>query len=141
MLVCADQVLHQNHVRHSTFPIKNMAATFARFTQLLTIEFLYQRRSMGPCVYIFYLTKRVCSALFNPMSTWISKYSIFRFSCFRSMEFITRRMHCNEYAYIYTRSTASLNNRSVYFIYLYYILYNLFNVTLYMYTPMYTIYA
>ena len=25
-----------------------MAATFARFTQLLTIEFPYQRRSMGP---------------------------------------------------------------------------------------------
>ena len=35
-----------------TFPIKNiaekMAATFARFTQLLTIEFPYRRRSMGP---------------------------------------------------------------------------------------------
>ena len=25
MLACVDQVLHQNHVRHSTFPIKNMA--------------------------------------------------------------------------------------------------------------------
>ena len=25
MNVCPDQVLHQNHVRHSTFPIKNMA--------------------------------------------------------------------------------------------------------------------
>ena len=25
-----------------------MAATFARFTQLLTIEFPYRRRSMGP---------------------------------------------------------------------------------------------
>ena len=52
MLVCADQVLHQNHVRHSTFRIKtwrkNIAAIFARFTQLLTIEFPYRRRSMGP---------------------------------------------------------------------------------------------
>ena len=41
-----------------TFPTKKhggkMAATFARFTQLLMIEFPYRRRIMGPipCVYI-----------------------------------------------------------------------------------------
>ena len=44
MYVCADQVLHQNHVCNTTFPTKkhggkNMAATF---------EFPYRRRIMGP---------------------------------------------------------------------------------------------
>ena len=56
LYACPDQVLHQNHVRHSTFPTKNMAATFARFTQLLMIEFSYRRRSMGPMrLYLHFL--------------------------------------------------------------------------------------
>ena len=53
LFVCPDQVLHENHVCDAPSLYKNMAekmaATFARFTQLLTIEFPYLRStSMMP---------------------------------------------------------------------------------------------
>ena len=52
MLVCPDQVLPQtaklSQPSLQKTWLKNMATTFARFTQLLTIEFPYRRRSMGP---------------------------------------------------------------------------------------------
>ena len=52
MLVCPDQVSPQTALcpqpsLQKTWR-KKMAATFARFTQLLMIEFPYRRRSMGP---------------------------------------------------------------------------------------------
>ena len=62
--LCGSGLASKPCPRHSTFPIKNMAenmaATFARFTQLLTIEFPYRRRSMGPMRLYMLVRTRSC---------------------------------------------------------------------------------
>ena len=49
---CADQVLPQTalcpNLPYKKNMAEKMAATLARFTQILMIEFPYRRRSMGP---------------------------------------------------------------------------------------------